>query len=185
MGKHSEKSKLNKKGGKVLYHASPKRGLKEFKPRAKSQRQSGDAPRVYASPSPEIAIAFMIRPTDDWCLHGSYDNGQTWMLIVGDEKKFWKREKKGGSLYTFSPETFRFTKVIGLGENEWFSAEKVPVLAEEKWGSVFQAMLHYGLRIYFLPTGTFEQFKRLPHAEHRRLLKEAVPRKDGTYDIKF
>lgn len=195
MGNYSEKSKAKgslrgklwrAKGGGILYHASSKRGLKKLRPHAKSQRQTGDAPRVYASPSLNIAIAFMIRPTDDWCLYGSYDNGETWTLIVGDEKKFWKSEKKGGSLYTLAQETFRFTNDIGLGKDEWFSEEKkISVLAEERWGSVFQAMLHYGLKIYFLPSGTFEEFKCLSDKKRRHFLREAEPRKDGAYDIRF
>ena len=185
MGNNSEKSK---KGGVTLYHASPKRGLKEFTPRRKSRRQEGDPPRVYATPEKKIAAGFIIRPTDDWCVYGSYDDStaRTWSLVVGDEKKFWKLENKGGSLYTLPRQTFRFETGIGLGKDEWFSEEKVPVLAEEKWVSACQAMLHYGVKIYFLPSGKFKEFKSLCWEEQEGLCKKATSRKDGkSYNIEF
>lgn len=183
------RSKCNKpirKGGDaVLYHASPMRGLSLLDPRKKSGWSIGDTPRVFASPSPAVAVAFMIRPDmyfPGMYLYGSYDS-QTWHMVVGDEEKFRKVEQKGGSMYVVSANSFRPAPEIGLDELGQYSEDPVRVLAEEKWTSALEAMVHHDLKVFFVAGGEFERFKHLPGEDQSALLQLAHPRRDGTFNI--
>ena len=169
----------------MMYHASPIRRLKQLEPSEKSESSIGSTSRVFASSSPELAVVFMTSPDsllDGQYTSGSYD-GLTDVVVIGDEEKFRKQEKKGGSLYTISSEGFEPEEEAGRGELVQVSSKPATVLAEEEWNSAIAAMLHYGIKLCFVKKGSFLAFSSIPFEEQWELIQKAESCPDGTYKI--
>lgn len=169
----------------MMYHASPIRRLKQIEPSKKSESSLGSTSRIFASPSPELAVVFMTSPDsllDGQYMSGSYD-GLTDVVVIGDEEKFRQQERKGGSLYTISSEGFEPEEEAGRGGLVQASSKPATVLTEEEWNSAIAAMLHYGIKLCFVEKGSFQTFSSIPLEEQWELIQKAAPCPDGTYNI--
>ena len=170
---------------KIMYHASPIKGLKTIEPSNKSVSSIGSTPSIFASPSPNLAVVFMTSPDsllDGQYTSGSYD-GLTEVVVIGDEEKFRQQERKGGGIYTVPSENFEPEEGAGRGELVQTSSKPATVLAEEKWNSAIAAMLHYGIKVCFIEKSSFPTFASLSGEEQWELIQKAAPCPDGTHNI--
>ena len=152
MKKHQRKKRV--KPG-VLYHASQNRQIEIFEPKAQSVRDPQEGPVVFATPHKEVAICFM---TPYEFQHGSFNRGESWFMVIPNREGYLAKDK-GGAIYSLPPDTFKTDPQKGLKENEWTSKTSVKPLGKEKYGSTLQAMLDYGIQVYFVDEQTYKEIE--------------------------
>jgi len=141
---------------KYLFHASPKSGIKKFKPQRKSFRNAKEGAVIFAASSKAIASTFLVKWDDDWVEMGLW--GKSPYLVVSDAKRFLKNDK-GGSIYTLPKERFFMNAKEGLGAHEWISKQEALPVKEERYFSGIEAMLKSKVKIYFIDKKTFKKIQ--------------------------
>lgn len=157
---------------KVLFHASTSGDIEEFEPRQEKVRDASEPPQVFAAPSPVVSSLFMLPTDDTFVKSGSYDNGKTWVFIIGDMENF-KTMDKGGWIYTLPAQSFDVDPDKNLGLFEWTS--KIPVKPQSKkfYPSALQAMFAMGVKMYVVDKKTFARFKE--ENDDKKILSELQP----------
>lgn len=141
---------------KFLYHASPRRDIQEFEPRAQSVRDPEEGPVVFATPSEAYASMFIVRTDDRWSEKGRFNN--VYYTVVSDKQRF-KEMDKGGSIYTLPSETFSSDKTKNMGMTEWTSRKTVKSIRKTDYESGLEAMLEHGVQVYFVDPETWLRIK--------------------------
>ncbi|MDD3773555.1 MAG: hypothetical protein PHC38_13005 [Weeksellaceae bacterium] len=141
-----------------LYHASPNRNIKKFKPRAKNIRNQEEGPVVFATPDLALATAFLVSGTNDsWTQIGKI-NGVSYIAI--SDKEYFTKCDKGGSIYKFSSDSFTCHSDKGMGENEWVSNDPVVPIEKTDVNSALEAMIDNGVQVYFIDKKDFNELVR-------------------------
>ena len=76
-------------------------------------------------------------------------------IVVGDRESFLKKDK-GGHIHVLPSETFEPTPHKGMS-NEWVSKESVKPSKVLEYDSALNAMLEYGVQVYFVDNSTFQK----------------------------
>jgi hypothetical protein len=139
----------------LLYHGSPNKCLEVLEPRVSKGSGEQYGKLVYASPDIATSSVFLADVPGRWSL-GAFGAVQ-YALIAVPRDKFIANDK-GGSIYVLPSETFETDEHRGLGSKEW--ASEVPVRAIEKmdFSSALEAMLNYGVQVYFITSDQLDLF---------------------------
>jgi hypothetical protein len=156
---------------KKLFHVSKSGDIEKFEPREEKKRNEDEPAQVFGAPSKKIASMFFVDKS--YMISRSYDNGRTWSVIIGDEEQF-KKDDKGGYLYTLSPNNFEVNPDRGLGLFEWTSTKEETFLNKEHFPSGLDAMLTNGVKVYMVKKETFDRFNA-DEEDHIAILKELEP----------
>ena len=119
----------------VVYHGSNMHGLESLEP-----RKSTHGRYVYATPSKVLAVLFSGRCGDDLTYslgHFDSDREGPWELVENIPGAFEKMFSNSSSIYTLDASNFRD---LNSGFREVVSEEKVDVLDEEQYDSVYEAV---------------------------------------------
>ena len=134
----------------VVYHGSNMHGLESLEP-----RKSTHGRYVYATPSKVLAVLFSGRCGDDLTYslgHFDFDRNGPWELVENIPGAFEKMFSNSSSIYTLDASNFRD---LNSGFREVVSEEKVDVLDEEQYDSVYEAVFKLEeeglLKIYRYP----------------------------------
>lgn len=141
----------------VLYHGSQNRAISIIEPQEKGKRDPNEGPVVFAAIDPALASIF-ITPTYQHGLSGRFCSTCPYYFIFNDENKF-KSLDKGGSIYFVPINSFITDPNKGLGTNEWVSQTKVKPLFKIDFDSSLQAMLNFGVQVYFVSAEVFGSIK--------------------------
>ncbi len=147
-----------------LYHASSNKNIAEFEPRAESVRHPEEGPRVFAAESAAAVSVFLVPSDDSWSQKSSWSNGKgerTIVSIYSDRARFTQSDK-GGSIYELPSDTFDIDSKFSGSSKEWTSAQPVKPTKKTDYDSGLDAMLDFGVQVYFV---TPEQLTEMRSAE--------------------
>lgn len=119
-----------------VYHGSSTHGIKRLEP-----KKSTHGTYVYATEHKPLAVHFSGRCGDDFTYalgHFGSSKDSPWELVELIPGALEKMYSNSSSVYTFSDETF---KDIHTGFSEVVSEVGVDVVSEEKYNSVYEAMM--------------------------------------------
>ena len=141
----------------MLYHGSLDRKIKELEPRAIGVRDQGEGPVIFAAIDPGLASIF-ITPTYQYGKSGRFCNTCPYYYVYSNKEKY-KSIDKGGSIYFLPIDSFTTNPAKGLGTNEWTSKERVKPLYKIDFESSLQAMLNFGVQVFFVTNEIFERIQ--------------------------
>ena len=107
--------KESKEKPSFLYHASPNSNIEEFEPRNKTTRNKDEGPKIFATPSREVASIFLVPTDDSWAGSGNF--GGAWYFFCNNEERF-KKLDKGSTLYQLSSDGFSYDADILCGSGK-------------------------------------------------------------------
>lgn len=142
----------------VLYHASPNRNIEIFKPRNESVRDANEGPVVFATSQKDYASCFIMATDDSWTQISKFNSVR--VVVVSDRTRF-EMQDKGGAIYELPSNTFIYD-IRGSAKDEWTSRESVKPIGKIVFDSGLEAMLKYGVQVYFVDKTTF---KKITNAE--------------------
>ena len=142
---------------RTLYHGSQDKRIEKLEPRAIGFRDSSEGAVVFAAIDPGFASIF-ITPTYQYGLSGRFCPTCPFYFVFSDEEKF-RNLDKGGSIYFLPIDSFYTHPEKGVGTNEWVSKEKVKPLFKIDFESSLQAMLNFGVQVFFVTSWGFDQIK--------------------------
>ena len=140
----------------VLFHGSSNRNIKIFtaEPTAKKSSKYPEAPSIFATPHIGFASCYLF----DWknipYHQGSFDYGP-FFVVCSDKEKFMNNDK-GGVIYVVSSKNF-YSRFTGWHLPEWVNTKPVKPLYKLKFDSAFEAMLHFGVQVFFVDKKTFDK----------------------------
>lgn len=137
----------------VLYHASENKNIEIFEPKAETVRDPEEGPVIFATPDKILASIFIVPTNDSWAQSGLF-NGIHY-FVCSDREKF-KKLDKGGAIYTLLSDTFEYNPSKGLREKEWVSKLSVKPIDKEEFKSGLEAMLNFGVQVFFVDKETFK-----------------------------
>lgn len=139
----------------VLYHASTNKNVEIFEPHNKSIRDIDEGPVVFATPRIDYASCFIVKTDDSWVQISAYGDIQT--IVISDRDRF-EKEDKGGAIYELPSDTF-VNEIRGSAKDEWTSREAVRPVGKNVFASGLDAMLEYGVQVYFVDASTWDSMK--------------------------
>lgn len=154
---------------RYLYHASSNKNILMFEPRAMSVRDVNEGPVVFASSDKILSSIFIVKTDDSWCESGLF-NGIHYFLC-NDKKRFIQTDH-GGAIYKLSSDNFTTDPLKGLGSREWVSKNSVKVLEKELYDSGLEAMLDFGVQVYFVDKTMFNEI--LSSSDHGYLILKRI-----------
>lgn len=140
----------------VLYHASPTNNLKEIVPLARTIRDPEEGAVVFATPDLAYATMFLVPTDDGWISCGLLNNVH--YMVISDKKKFRKLDK-GGTIYALPSYSFYCDLGKGGREKEWVSRVPVKPQRADFYPRALEAMVNYGVQVYFVDKETFTKIK--------------------------
>jgi hypothetical protein len=143
----------------VVYHASNARDIERFEARSEKIRDVAEGPRIFAAVDKRLASIFMVNTDDSWANSG-ISNGVPY-IVISDRERFISLDQ-GGAIYTLPSDSFSTDLQKGLGEAEWTSNQPVSPLAKEEHSSALEAMLGYGVQVYFVDPDTYQSIRQAP-----------------------
>jgi hypothetical protein len=142
---------------RILYHGSQDKNITELEPRAIGIRDASEGRVVFAATDPGLASIF-ISPTHQYSRSGRFCSTCPYYFVFSDEEKY-KNLDKGGSIYFLPIDSFHTSPSKGVGTNEWISKKNVKPLFKMDFDSSLQAMLSFGVQVFFVTNEIFEQIK--------------------------
>lgn len=142
---------------RTLYHGSQDRNIQEFQPRAIGVRDPNEGPVIFAAIDPGLASIF-ITPTYQYGKSGRFCSTCPYYYVFSDKEKY-QNIDKGGSIYFLPIDSFTTNPSKGVGTNEWVSKELVKALFKIDFESSLQAMLNFGVQVFFVSSEIFEQIR--------------------------
>jgi hypothetical protein len=142
---------------RILYHGSNSKNLTELEPRAQGVRDESEGNVIFAALDPALASIFITRTYQDGH-SGKFCSACPYYFVYSDEEKF-KKLDVGGAIYFLPIDSFYTMPNKGLGTNEWVSKSKVKPLFKIEFASSLQAMMHFGVQVFFVSSETFAQIK--------------------------
>ncbi len=143
---------------RILFHASKDKNIKLLEPREIKRRSKDEGAVIFSTPHIGFASIFMSRHDDRWTKSGSFDSG-SFYLICKDKDRFIK-EDDGGAIYCLPSDCFYADCCKGMGISEWVSKEAVKPLHKLEFDSTLDAMMSFGVQVYFVDEKIFDQIKR-------------------------
>lgn len=140
----------------VLYHATQSADIERFEPRSIKRRERDDSPMVFATPDKTIAAAFLFPWDDSWVQMGTIEDEP--YMVISDEEKF-RSLDTGGYIYSLPSDTFDTDMEKGLRSLEYTSGEAVEPIDKEFHSSALEAMIHAGMKVYFVDKQIFDQMQ--------------------------
>ncbi len=137
----------------ILYHASSNRDIEIFEPRNEHVRDASEGPVVFATPYIESAACFIVKTDDSWTQKSAFNDVQT--MIISDKKRF-RDIDKGGAIYELPSDNF-VNEIRGGASDEWTSRESIKPIDKIVFDSGREAMLKYGVQVYFVDKSTFKK----------------------------
>lgn len=175
-----DNNSLKKEKPEILYHASPRRDIEEFQPRAETVRDPEEGPLVFASPDAKAVTRFLVPVDDSWTQISTFNGIHT--IVISDKDRF-SRLDKGGAVYSLPPETFTHDET--KSKREWTSKFGVKPTAKLEYTSGLEAMIDNGVQVYFVNEETFKQIRSSKdhglkilekiESENKKLGKNFVP----------
>jgi len=141
----------------TLYHASSNRNIEEFTPRDEKVRDPEEGPGIFATPDKAIASIFIV-PTDDRWVGSGKHNGVPY-ITISDRTRFAELDH-GGAIYELPSNSFVNDPNKGLGIDEWFSPDPVRPLGKEEYQSGLEAMIQFGVQVYFTDPETYNAMRK-------------------------
>ncbi len=144
-----------------LYHASVNRDVEEFEPKAETVRHPEEGPKVFAIESPEKASVFMVRADDSWSQFSRWrdtEGDEVVVAVYSDRERFEKNDK-GGSIYALPSDTFEVDEEFTKSSKEWTSSESVAPVKKKDYDSGLDAMLDFGVQVYFVTPERLEEMR--------------------------
>ncbi len=136
-----------------LYHASENKKITVFEPRAEQVRDSSEGPVVFATPHVDSAACFIVKTDDSWTQKSAFNDVQT--MIISDKSRF-EGQDKGGAIYKLPSDSF-INEIRGGANDEWTSRVSVMPISKKVFDSGLEAMLEYGVQVFFVDGDTFKQ----------------------------
>lgn len=157
----------------ILFHGSSNKNINTFKPQSKSVRDKSEGAVIFATPYLRLASCFLFQWDDswvqlvvDWDWSSASDNV---VMVISDKERFLK-EDKGGAIYMLSAKDFSFDPQKGMGVYEWISKEEQAYIHKIQYSSALEAMKKAGVKVYFLTTEKFNEYKSLNMENQRKFL---------------
>lgn len=148
---------MNTRKPQILYHGTNKRDVKEFAPDNKRIRNKQEGMVLFATPHKAFATMYLgPRPDDTWSNKGRFND--VYYIVIEDEERF-RKEDNGGTIFTFSSDTFTCDKNKGMGFSEWISKEQVIPIASEHFDSALNTMIDNEVQVYFVNQEKFKKIK--------------------------
>ena len=143
----------------ILYHASQTADIDRLIPRSIKRRERDDGPMIFATPSETIASAFLFPWDDSWIQMGTIEDEP--YMIISDEARF-RQLDTGGYIYSLPSQNFETDMEKGLRTLEYTSNEAVVPVGKEFFPSALDAMIHFGMKVYFVDSDTFIAIQNAP-----------------------
>lgn len=140
----------------VVYHGSTDKNIEKFEPRSTKVRDRAEGPKVFATSDKRMASVFIAGVDDSWGNSGMTD-GVPYM-VISDRQRF-EEIDTGGAIYHLPSDTFTTDPHKGLGEIEWTSGGSVEPIDREEHESALDAMLNYGVQVFFVDVETYRTFR--------------------------
>lgn len=135
----------------ILYHASSNRDIEIFEPRNEYVRDINEGPVIFATPDKAYASCFLVNSDDSWVQISRF--GDVRVIAISDEERY-RRYDKGGAIYEL-PSTSFVHEIRGTAKDEWTSREAVRPISKTEYASGLEAMLQFGVQVYFVDKSTF------------------------------
>ena len=159
----------------VLYHAS-QADIELLTPRAITRRERDSGPMIFASPDKAIAAAFLFPWDDSWVKMGTIEDEP--YMVISDELRF-RQLDKGGYIYSIPSQTFETDMEKGLRALEYTSSEAVRPTGREFFPSALDAMIDYGIKVYFVDKEIFTELEGAPDQGKEIMSKLTVVNKES------
>ena len=141
----------------TLLHGSPDTGIDILRPKPLDNRCNG-RPILFATQHFGLAAVFMQKHQGRFAC-GRLPNDEIFYLT--NDKKGCIMEDHGGAIYVVPSSTFFCEAHISLGVDEWISYAAVRPLATFVFASALDAMLDFGVKVYFVDNATYSRYWRL------------------------
>ncbi|MFA6252685.1 MAG: hypothetical protein WCV69_00225 [Patescibacteria group bacterium] len=138
----------------ILYHASVRRDITEFEPRAESVREPKEGPVIFATSDLGRSSMFLVPVDHSWTQKNTINGVH--LMIISDRERFLAADK-GGAIYTLPPEGFNVTNEEH--RDEWTNNVKVKPSDKIEFDSALEAMLSHGVQVYFVDPETLEAIR--------------------------
>jgi hypothetical protein len=146
----------------ILYHASKVSGITELTPQIGiHMRDRSDGEVIFSTPDKGFASAFLAENRGSRFMKIGFFRDILVVIINADREEFIKKDT-GGSVYSFSSDTFDYDPNKGMGDKEWTSKESVRPLSEVRYNSTLDAMIEGGAQVYFVDERVFNDIKKAP-----------------------
>lgn len=173
----SEPKIKSKEKPEFLYHGSPHR-IEELQPRTKPHREKEEDKLVFATS--EIGDASMFLYKTALTGHFMVEEESIGYAVIVEDRKELLRKDKGGHIHVLSSRTFDPTPYKGMS-NEWVSKEGVKPKKVIEYDSALNAMLEYGVQVYFVDDITYQKIRNAE--DHGYSIFQNLQSENQTRDI--
>jgi len=151
----TQKSPERKEKPPFLYHGSPHK-TEELQPRTKPHREKNEGKLVFATS--EIADASMFLCKTSLTGHALVNGEKVAYAIIAEDREEFLKKDKGGHIHVLPSDTFNPSPHSGMS-NEWVSQEGVKPSKIIEYSSALDAMLEFGVQVYFVDENTYQQIR--------------------------
>ena len=141
----------------TLFHGSPCMDIEIIQPKQLDNRCNG-RPIVFASHHIGLASLFMLKHRGKFAC-GRLPNER--LFYMTDDKKGCILNDKGGAIYVVPSASFFCEAHVSLGTDEWLSYSSIEPLYKFVFPSALDAILDFGVRVYFVDASTYARYWRL------------------------
>ena len=141
----------------TLFHGSMHKDIEIIKPKTLGTRCKG-RPIVFASHHIALASLFMLKH------HGKFACGRLPdgnIFYITDNKRQCILDDQPGAIYVVPAESFFCEAHVSLGVDEWISYGAIKPLAKFVFQSALDAILDFGVKVYFVDSTTYARYWRL------------------------
>jgi hypothetical protein len=141
----------------TLFHGSSNIAIDVIRPKAVGNRCKGK-PIVFATHHIALASLFMLKHEGRFAC-GRLPNDEIFYLT--DNKRQCIMEDQGGAIYVVPASSFFCEAHVSLGVDEWISYGSISPLAKFEFPSALDAILDFGVKVYFVDGHTYARYWRL------------------------
>lgn len=141
----------------TLFHGSTNTEIDIIRPKPLGTRCKGQ-PIVFASHHIALASLFMLKHHGKFAC-GRLPNGD--IFYMTDDKRRCILEDRGGAIYVVPAATFFCEAHVSLGVDEWITYAAVKPLAHFIFSSALDAILDFGVKVYFVDNNTYAHYWQL------------------------
>ncbi len=148
----------------VVFHGSNHNKIKILAPRNIHIRDPDEGSVIFATPSIKLASCYLFRWDSSW-VHQSViqekNNIEPQVIMIISDKERLIKHDTGGSVYILPASSFTFSANKGLGLYEGVSKEEVSPFTQINFSSALSAMLHFGVKVYFVDKKQFIEISKI------------------------
>ena len=145
----------------ALFHGSTFTNIDIIKPKSVGSRCKGK-PIVFATHQIALASLFMLNHEGKFAC-GRLPNDEIFYLT--DDKRRCIMEDHEGAIYVVPASSFFCEAYISLGVDEWISYAAIKPLSRFVFPSALDAILDFGVKVYFVDGHTYARYWRLGSSE--------------------